>query len=610
MRRRELLLVGLALPGATLAGLALPGCKPKQDMPGEVADGVALRELSEAEARGLGEWIASKLSGGDPNALPDVVRETPAVAYLGLRSAGKLIGEAWGAEGSASFSLDVAIHSLREQVGDAIASVDTVELDLAHRFTTLAASDEESLWRPLGAMHQGIRGIEIRYANKIDRNAPTQMLARNHGFKQEVERLWRQFSIPGEDFFAGEGKVRLFEAQQYLVALPSGTITALLRGNVLVEPSAVSQANTRACADLMIAWLLEHLHADGRMTYQWFPSTSSEDRGNNMIRQWMASNALIQVARRRDDPTLWTRIAKNIDFNLSKFYREQDGFGLIDEAGQYKLGAIALAALAIISHRDRSRWATQEAALRRTVDSLWRPSGQFESFFGRTTPSGDNTQNFYPGEALLLWAALHAESRDLELLRRYAASFRYYQKFHRDNRRPSLVPWQTQAHVTVWQTLRTNPAAEVLAAEDLASWVLDMNDWLVETMAVWDEAAYPDEQGRFYSRKRQELGGPHASSTGVYMEGLIDAHRLAKAIGDQDHAERYRRTLARALRSVMQLQFVDELDMYYVGDRDKTRGGLRTTVCRNEIRVDNVQHVLMAVLELLEDFAESDYSTD
>ena len=80
MRRRELLLVGLALPGATLAGLALPGCKPKQDMPGEVADGVALRELSEAEARGLGEWIASKLSGGDPNALPDVVRETPAVA--------------------------------------------------------------------------------------------------------------------------------------------------------------------------------------------------------------------------------------------------------------------------------------------------------------------------------------------------------------------------------------------------------------------------------------------------------------------------------------------------------------------------------------------------
>jgi hypothetical protein len=50
--------------------------------------------------------------------------------------------------------------------------------------------------------------------------------------------------------------------------------------------------------------------------------------------------------------------------------------------------------------------------------------------------------------------------------------------------------------------------------------------------------------------------------------------------------------------------------MFYVVDRARTRGGLRTTEFRNEIRVDNVQHVLMATLEILEDFSESDYSTD
>lgn len=602
VRRRELLVLGLTLPFAAC----------KQSMrggPGEVGDGVVLRELDDDEQRGLAEWIAGKLSGAEVGELPAVLRETPALAYVGLRAGGKLITEAWGSEGAASFSLQTAITSVLEQVGE--ATIDTVELDVAHGFKTLAVQAEQALWKHLGGKHQGIRGIELRFAEKVDRNAPTQMLARNHSFKQEVERLWRQFSMPGEDFFAGDGKVRLFEAQQYLVAVPAGTITPLLRGNVLVEPSAVTQANTRVCADLMIEWLLTHLHDDGRMTYQWFPSTSSEDRGNNMIRQWMATNALIQVARRREDPALWQRIAKNIDFNLASFYVERDGVGLIDETGQFKLGAIALAALAIVEHRDRARWAMHEAALRRTVDSLWHDDGHFESFWGRTTPREDNTQNFYPGEALVLWAALYAETRDVELLRRYAASFRYYQKFHRDNRRPSLVPWHSQAHARVWQALRAVPVPDVLPAEELATWVFDMNDWLVEVMAVWDvDVAYPDEQGRFFSRKRPELGGAHASATGVYMEGLIDAHRMAKALGDHEHTELYRRTLARAMRSVMQLQFVDEIDMFYVVDRAKTRGGLRTTEIRNEIRVDNVQHVLMAVLELLEDFGAGDYSTD
>ncbi len=604
MRRRELLLLGMTLPFAACKGT-------KDDAPGPVEDGVVLPGLALDEQQALAEWITRKLAGSEPGKLPDRLRQTPAVAYVGLRSAGTLVGEAWGSEGAASFSLATALAGALELAGD--KPFDSVELDLAHGFKTLAVKAESALWELLGNRHQGIRGIETRYGEKIDRNAPTQMLARNHTFKQEVERLWRQFSISGEDFFADEGKVRLFEAQQYLIAISAGTITPLLRGNVLVEPASVSQTATRACADSMIDWMLTHLHDDGRMTYQWYPTTSSEDRGNNMIRQWMASNALIQIARRRgaDSAELWNRIATNIDYGLGKFYLERDGYGLIDEGGQYKLGAIALAALAIVSHRDRSRWAIQEAALRRTVDSLWHPDGHFESFWRKSTPLTDNTQNFYPGEAMVLWAAVYAETRDLELLRRYAASFRYYQEFHRANRRPSLVPWQSQAHAQVWQVLRATPVPEVLTAEDLAAWVFDMNDWLVEVMAVWDvDVAYPDERGRFYSRKQPELGGPHASSTGVYMEGLIDAHRMAKALGDHQHVELYRRTLARALRSVMQLQFVDEIDMYYVVDRAKTRGGLRTTEFRNEIRVDNVQHVLMAVLELLEDFAETDYGTD
>ena len=48
--------------------------------------------------------------------------------------------------------------------------------------------------------------------------------------------------------------------------------------------------------------------------------------------------------------------------------------------------------------------------------------------------------------------------------------------------------------------------------------------------------------------------------------------------------------------------------MYYVSDRDLVRGGIRETVYNNEIRCDNVQHGLMAVLEILRTFKPEDYS--
>ena len=57
----------------------------------------------------------------------------------------------------------------------------------------------------------------------------------------------------------------------------------------------------------------------------------------------------------------------------------------------------------------------------------------------------------------------------------------------------------------------------------------------------------------------------------------------------------------------MQLQFSDAVDMYYVSQRDRVEGGLRTTVYDNAIRVDNVQHGLLAVMDALETFRAADY---
>ena len=74
---------------------------------------------------------------------------------------------------------------------------------------------------------------------------------------------------------------------------------------------------------------------------------------------------------------------------------------------------------------------------------------------------------------------------------------------------------------------------------------------------------------------------------------------MAEHVGDGERAERYWRAIRRGLRNVMQLQYDDEADLFYVPDTERVRGGIRTEVYENVVRVDNVQHNLMAVLEIL-----------
>jgi hypothetical protein len=152
------------------------------------------------------------------------------------------------------------------------------------------------------------------------------------------------------------------------------------------------------------------------------------------------------------------------------------------------------------------------------------------------------------------------------------------------------VPWNTQANDLVWQKTRE---------QKLAEFIVVMNVWLL-TMQEWDGALYTDVKGRFYDDDRRQFGPPHASSTGVYLEGLADAYKLALELGDSERAARYLQVIRRGVRSVMQLQYVDDVDMFYISRKDRVRGGLRTRVYDNEIRVDNIQHNLLGLAKLVD----------
>ena len=65
-------------------------------------------------------------------------------------------------------------------------------------------------------------------------------------------------------------------------------------------------------------------------------------------------------------------------------------------------------------------------------------------------------------------------------------------------------------------------------------------------------------------------------------------------------ADAYRTAILRGLRSVAQLTFKDNVDMFYAVRRARLRGGVRTTAYDNQVRVDNVQHNLLAIMKILD----------
>lgn len=549
-------------------------------------------EESTAFAQAVAGTIRGDATSADLPAIPYLPSTARGLVYVALRVDGERAGDAWGEGGTPVEALSEALAAAGALLDDpARAMVDSAEV-------AVAGPGARTVDAPLSAgenLDRGILGMSVRLRDgRLVHYAPTRMIADNTSFELVLDRLKADGLFDVEH--AAPDAVEFFEATQLLVDLDDASVTPLTRGNQLVEAVDVTQSSTRHLADGMANWLAQQLAENGRMVYEYFPSRGEESQSNNMIRQWMATAALLRIAEEREDGVLDQRIQDNIAYNLELSYRAEDGLGLIaDPDGDVKLGAVALAALALRRNPDPSPHAGQQLALSRMVDHLWQPDGSFETFY---VPAGrTDNQNFYPGEALLLWAVTLEDELDPQLLERFMLSFEFYRAWHREQPNPAFVPWHTMAYAKVWG-ITHDPA--------LRDFVFEMNDWLLE-MQQWDDAPAADVAGRFYNPDRADFGPPHASSDGVYLEGLIAAYRLAMDVGDDARTNAYRTAIARGIRNLMQLQFSDAVDTYYVSQRDRVEGGLRTTVYDNAIRVDNVQHGLMAVMDVLETFRTADY---
>ena len=573
------------------------------------AEGAPARDLLRSRPVGIVPWLAPRDDSADvlervlqavgralPEAgLPRDAVGQPVLAFVALYREGIWLGRGAAAGATRDEALAGALH--RACSASDLAPT-TVVVVLPRQLVGL---DGKSWERVTADIHRGILGAGFWREGQPFLVSPTDCVGRNLPLDRLLEELAEQAGLDVKRLMR-EGRAFSFLSDQYLVRFDqAGAALRLLRGCRLVEPGEVTWDRLLRFERDLSAWMLRSVQDDGRMTYAYLPSRTVEGRGNNMVRQFMATVCLGRIAERRLDLP-GARAAEdaadlNLRYNLRHFYRQEGEHGLIVNGRNAYLGSAALALIGIIESPRRAELLQEERGLRATIDSLWHSNGAFTTWI-RPAARKDN-QNYFPGEALLAWAFLledsTGEARAL-LLERILKSYRFYRRWHLARRSPAFVPWHTQAYFRV---LRAEPHQE------LVDWVFEMNDWTLGMQAC-SQQGYEDTLGRFYD-PQQPFGPPHASSTGVYLEGLVDAFALARQAGDARRARAYRKAILLGLRSTIQLQFADEDSLFFVSDRDRVRGGVKTTVYNNAIRVDNVQHTLMAVQKILQTLTPEDF---
>ncbi len=521
-------------------------------------------------------------------------------AYVASHDAGCWLGRAWGHGSTPRAALQMALGRVYEDTHRVDATLTCI---VVSGVGVIRTEDTQIL---ADNTYRGVRGVGVLTAAGPSMASPTEALAYNIPPSKQLMQLAQTVGVTVTRLIH-EGKVFTFEARQFHVSAGSDRVHEMLRGNVLVEEEDVFWERVAAFERQLSGWMLANVARNGRMAYGYHPSKSLDRSDNNMVRQWMATVCLGRLARRCSNT--WATVVpealadqagespravaqatanRNLRYNLHRFFRWRGELGCIENDGLIYLGSAALALIAIMESPLSETLGSEQTGLVATIDALSREDGSFQTFL-KPKERTDN-QNYFPGETLLAWAMLYRRTRSQRLLDRFMVSYRYYRHWHLTNRNPAFVPWHTQAYY------------ELLRAEDvpeLRDWIFEMNDWLVDTMQTRSRAVYDDTVGRFHDPHRP-FGPPHASSTGVYLEGLVDAHSLATQLGQTERACRYASAIRMGLRSAMQLQFTDDLDMHYVSERSRVRGALRTSVYDNTIRVDNVQHVLMAVQKALD----------
>ncbi len=398
-----------------------------------------------------------------------------------------------------------------------------------------------------------------------------------HGYslKKLMARLCRKAHLPEDAYLDPRTKILRYETLVFKADRPDN-VTDLIRYNTELKEEEITNPMIVRRLSMFQDWTLNNINPKtGIPEYIYYPSRDNCSSDFNPVRQianlWVGT----ELARFLGSKAMESLHSRTFEHFLKALVVEGD----TAYVGGNSRPSIGLNAFLMMALMNSNRPGKDElvAKLGRRILANQKSDGSYQPLF--LSPD-QRAIDFFPGEAMLALMKWYGNCHDPNILQSLKKAFPFYREYWRKNRKTAFVPWHAQADFLLFGETRDREVAE---------FVFEMCDWLIDEKQCI-ESTYPELIGGF------PRFDPRFCSTASQLEGLGDAFALAERVGDKAHAEKYRAAIRRGIRFLLQGQFTPENSFFTVNPR-RALGGMRSSLCDTQIRVDFNQHSAAALMK-------------
>ena len=355
--------------------------------------------------------------------------------------------------------------------------------------------------------------------------------------------------------------------------------------------------------ELAKSWFLDTWNNKGIFNYLYHAHADEFSTKNNAIRQLMASRLLAELAQTA--VSLHDKHRQNLEFIFKHWVVKQDGLSFVLLYKKSKLGANAMLLRTLAASPFFQEYRSQADSLKKTLMHSMNKDGSFVPFLVEPTyeHDADYMLTFYSGEAISAMMELYvrldvSKKSKADLLKLVEHSQRFYIDKYvvqmEANYYPAYVPWHS---------ISLNQLFKVTENPIYSDAVFTLNHKLLELQDRTNHV------GRFFNPATPEYGTPHASSDGVFCEGLAYALELAYLIKDERKVSEITAALDIGFKHLASLQY-SESNSGFLPNPKLAIGGFRirrtapdapfSEKTGSNIRIDSVQHTMDAMRKYLQ----------
>ncbi len=315
------------------------------------------------------------------------------------------------------------------------------------------------------------------------------------------------------------------------------------------------------------------------------------DSDYNIVRHAGATYGLLDLYKEvKQEKYLETGI-KGLDFLCAFNYIIDWNIWAINYDLDTNVGTVSLAILGMVRYWEATNNEKYNIYVEKYSNFIVSQQNDDGSFAGRY--GSDEEDRYYSGEAFFALSLAYEMLEKERYLKAMEKALEYYWSIDYEYNDSAFIPWASSGCAR-WYELTKN--------SDFLDFCFEMTDIQIQRQNLINN--YDELGNKLYGY----LKAPTVN-TGVYLEGIGDALRVAKKVNDITRVTKYRDCLKAGIEWELSLQF---RDIEQLGRPIKAFGGFHrgfTVENAYQVRIDYTQHAISAILRALREFNKTEINS-